>query len=173
MIFLLKEGILSLCLFGCGFATVGALSHSKDKYKLAYEYVVNDQRKLGKTIKIADSTVHIDISVFFEELSIEIGQTQKVTLKVLDSLDHLNTRIPTKAVVISSQTKDLINPTEILYFSVLCDNLLVAELLNAGGEANERYERKTIFNEGTRYLFSFDRKSGKIKKIYKKKIQYN
>ncbi|ALL07618.1 hypothetical protein AQ505_20265 [Pedobacter sp. PACM 27299] len=167
--------ILSLYFFSCNASKVELpLERYKSKYKLAYDYLIINQTSQKNNFTIADSTVNIDLSPFYVELSLEFHKSKDATLFELDSLNHTTSAefmIETSDLK-QQQNKELNRPTSIIFFSKMHDYILAAEILDNISNPKETYKNATSFNNGTRYLFIFD-KRGKIKNVYKKGIQYN
>ncbi|WP_026903427.1 hypothetical protein [Pedobacter glucosidilyticus] len=166
---------LSISFFGCNASKVELYTYKhKSKYALAYNYLIQDQINQKVDFNIADSTVNIDLSPFYEELSLLSHKSKEKMLFLLDSLNHssLHDHSVNVGQLIRPKKNVRNESNSTIYFSKVYDDFLGAEILDDISSIKENYKNATVFNKGMRYLFLFD-KSGEIKNVYKKEIQYD
>jgi hypothetical protein len=146
----------------------GCMAQDNDSkyYKAAYDYLRELPEIQESGMIVSDTTVQIELSTFYEELS--TGNAE-ATLFRLDSLDR--TRGLKQSAL--SEFYNLLSDTTseyTVFFSEIIDNKLLAEIVKNKGIKNASHERLTTFNKSKVFLFIFNEQ--KLSKVYSKEIQY-
>lgn len=137
-------------------------------YKSAYSYLVDLPEFKKNGLTVSDTIVHLNLSIFFEELS--KGDTKAMFLK-LDSLDKSNSFNNYIIPELNSLPSDT-SSKYTLFFSKIIDNFLEAEIVQSNGQKGAGHERMTAFNKSRVFLFIFD-KQKQISKVFYKEVQYD
>ena len=147
---------------------IAQLNCSQDSttYIAAYNYVVNDSLCQEKNIVVSDSIVDLDRFLFSDDLTKFPIEREKLD-QYRFSKNHVWFK-PFYSPCISSifNVKNL-NSKSVLFFSVIEDNMLRADLLphNKKWVNKFNYDEMAHHNEGHIYLFIFNEK-GRIKKVF-------
>lgn len=166
---------ITICCFFCSNTIIAQLNCNQDStmYIAAYNYVVNDSLCQEKNIVVSDSIIDLDRFWFSKDLSEFSIEREK--------LDQYRFRKsyawfkPFYSPCISSifNVKNL-NSKLVLFFSVIEDNMLRADLLphNKKWTNKFNYDEMSFQNVGQIYLFIFNKK-GRIKKVFCHEIIYD
>lgn len=137
-------------------------------YETAYKYLYNLPDLKGNTMYLSDTIVHINLSIFFEELSEGNAKTVFLKLDSLDKARHTKNNFLPKLQNLTSDSTSKYT----LFFSEIIDSVLLAEVVENKGLKNGNYEQLTAFNKSLIFLFLFDNKK-QINKVYRKEMQYD
>ena len=150
-----------------------AYCQPKSTYKKAFSYIKGLNRK--KNIITGDTFVNFSIFEFRDELRNYWSKSKKATLQLIDSVDLKDDS--SKSVeygFLRTLTARGLKPPQIIFFSrIICDSILIAEIMPEKQSADIGHDFQSLFNRSTQYLFIFD-KNGRIEKVIAhKNIQYN
>ncbi len=166
--------IIIYCFF-CSNTIIAQINCIQDStmYIAAYNYIASDSLNRGKSIVVSDSIVDLDRFWFSKDLTEFTVEREK--------LDHY--RLSKNYVWFDSFYSQCIsslfsgknlNSKMVLFFSIIEDNMLRADLLphNKKWKNKFNYNTMSFQNVGQIYLFIFN-KDGSIKKVFSHEIIYD
>jgi len=144
-------------------------AQNKTAYCKAFKYIKGQYQ--NKHIIVIDTLAHLDLSGFYQEISLKWGKTTDETIRILDSLDHSQIEFKKKYRGVSHLEIKGTEPTKLVYFSEFYDNMLMVEVMNRKKNGSLNHNKQSTFNQSKQYLFLFNKK--RIKKVFVKDVQYN
>ena len=140
-------------------------------YERIYQYIKDLPEIKSSCINVSDTIVHLELTNFWEELSEGKSKSKDAIFMKLDSID--NSRMFKNYALPQLKDFERVDSCKnVLFFSKVYKNMVLAELIDNRGELSNNHDVLTSFNKSDLYLFKFDSEK-KIEKVYSKQIEYD
>lgn len=167
-----------ICLLGCFYCCSVIKGQSNcdldsAKFKIAYNYIINDSINKEKSISVSDSIVDIDRYWFSGELK----NFDKEQMKLNQYRKNKNFRwfAPFYSPCLASMfcKKNNLLSNNVLFFSRIEDNMLLVEILPCKKYVNKySYNEMAFQNVGRTYLFIFC-ENGNLRAVFSREMIYD